>query len=146
MNRRNILKFSGILAVVFALTANLQYAIYNYGIGKNNLGLAIVAQTSSSSGGNSNTDVTGTTDDPNDPWIYSMPADVEVGGNTDQPSGGGSTLQNYEMKTPLCITSSLSIKFPIKQSQLNIALSSKKKCKTHSGYECNTANETSCGK
>src|SRR5688500_18224145 len=80
--KRRIVKITGIFVVVFALVANLQYALISYGLKKHQASLGVLAQTNSDTG-------TGT-DDPNDPWVYSMPGDVD-GYDGDDDSGGTST-------------------------------------------------------
>src|SRR5690606_41934823 len=52
MNR--YLKWAGISVFVFALIANLQLALVDYGLGTNSLGYQVFAQTSSSGGGDAN--------------------------------------------------------------------------------------------
>lgn len=56
--RKRIFKITGIVVVVIALCANLQYALFNYGLKDGKLSEAVMAQ---SSGSNTNGTTTGTT-------------------------------------------------------------------------------------
>ncbi|MEC5144684.1 hypothetical protein [Chitinophaga sp. 212800010-3] len=61
--KKRIIKISGIAVVAFTLCANLQYAVFNYGLKDAKLSMAIMGQSTSSdgTGGSSGTgDETGT--------------------------------------------------------------------------------------
>lgn len=51
--KKKLFKIAGVIAVVFTLVANLQYAMLDYGIGSITPGTQLIAQTSGSGGGTS---------------------------------------------------------------------------------------------
>lgn len=56
--KKRILKITGISVVIFTLCANLQYALFNYGMKDGKLSMAVLAQTGSdgtSTGGDTET-------------------------------------------------------------------------------------------
>lgn len=140
--KRNIVKISGIVVVVFALVANLQYALISYGLKNHQASLGALAGTTGS-GTSSGTTGTGTgtgTDDPNDPWLYSMPNDVD-GYDGDYT---GTTPETRELKQVRCVKVGVQVHFPLKESTLSVSLGHRMKCKKSQTGSCTASSQNSC--
>ncbi len=143
---KKIIRISGIAAIVFALVANLQYALFNYGLKNHSIGLAVMAQTSTSSGGGTTTGG-GTTDD-SDPWVTTMPSDIDDSeddsGDYSNDTSVGLSGTGYQLVQVRCIKVGFVIQLPIKNSQLQIALGYRMKCKKMAEVTCDGTKVTPC--
>jgi hypothetical protein len=110
---KKTLKISGIVAVVFVLVANLQYALFNYGVSNNSLSLPTFAQTSTNGAtGSSSSDIEGT--GPNFVWdevtsqcVYSQTIPLSVTVYSNYTAGGtGSVSMVGNTPTGLSLGSS----------------------------------------